>query len=95
MCAQGRAYMPGRGQAGGEFDRAGDLPLRLAASARHFAHRLTSDELGMLGRFAQREHRLDASIQFGDYLAPIGVITLLELDGDLALQRLLLVRFGL
>src|SRR3990167_10343849 len=85
--------MPGRGQAAGEFDRTGDLRLRRVACTRHFGDQTARHDLRVLDRFTEVEHRLDAGIQAGEYLTPLGEIAFLELDFDLAFKRLLILRF--
>ena len=45
----------------------------------------------MFDRLGQLEHRLDAGIQGGETLLPVGQVVLLDLDLDLTLERLLIL----
>src|SRR3990167_7363650 len=69
--AESRSDMPGRRQAAGEFDRAGDLRLRAITCTRHLGDQATGLDLWVLDRFAEVEHGLHAGIQFGEHLAPL------------------------
>ena len=48
----------------------------------------------MRHRLGEGQHGLDAGIQRGEHLAPLGEVALLDLDLDLALERTLVVRLG-
>src|SRR5690606_30724583 len=89
--ADRRADVPGRLQPCGEADRTGQLALRRPALARYFGDHTTRLELRVLDRLGQLQHRLDAGIQGGEAPLPLGQVVLLDLDLDLALERLLIL----